>query len=95
MTKKFKTALIGLLIVVVAGCLQRWTSDEKTPRMTQEELKAMLGNPDLAIIDVRTDEDWKKSDFKIKGAVREDPEKDIKTWAEKYPKDRTLVFYCS
>jgi hypothetical protein len=25
--------------------------------------------------------------------VREDPDKDIKTWADKYSKDKTLVFY--
>ena len=28
------------------------------PRMPKEELKALLGNPDLVIIDVRLDKDW-------------------------------------
>jgi rhodanese-related sulfurtransferase len=31
---------------------------------------------------------------KIKGAVREDLEK-VDTWMNKYPKDKTLVFYCA
>lgn len=62
------------------------------PRMTKEELKAMLGNPDLIIIDVRIGSDWSGSDLKIKGAVREDPQT-ISSWANKYAKDKTLVFY--
>jgi len=69
--------------------------DTKTPRITKEELKSILGQPDFVVVDVRVAEEWKKSEWKIKGAVREDPEKDIKTWADKYPKDKALVFYCS
>jgi len=55
----------------------------------------MLSNTNIVIIDVRLDEEWKKSEWKIQGAVREDPEKDVKNWAGKYPKDKTLVFYCA
>lgn len=62
--------------------------------MTKEELKAMLGKPDLIIIDVRTGSDWLGSDLKIKGAIREDPE-DVGSWAKKYSKDKTLVLYCA
>jgi hypothetical protein len=64
------------------------------PRMTKEELKALLGSPDLLILDVRLGSDWKESDFKIKGAVREDPN-DIESWANKFSKDKTLVLYCA
>ena len=64
------------------------------PRMTKDELKAMMGNPDLVIIDVRLGKDWTDSDLKIKGAVREEPEA-FESWAKKYPKDKTLVFYCT
>lgn len=63
-------------------------------RMTIEELKGMLGNPDLVIVDVRRDGDWKSSKVKIKGAVREDQDK-VDAWMNKYPKDKTLVFYCA
>jgi rhodanese-related sulfurtransferase len=62
--------------------------------MTIEELKGMLGNPDLVIVDVRRDGDWKSSKVKIKGAVREDQEK-VEAWMSKYAKDKTLVFYCA
>ena len=54
----------------------------------------MLGNPDLIILDVRSGMDWTDSDLKIKGAIREEPD-DIKSWANKYPKNKTLVLYCA
>jgi len=82
-----------LIFFMVEGC----TMFEKyvdTPRMTKDELKARLNNPDLLIIDVRYGKDWTDSDLKIKGAVREDPEA-FDSWANKYPKDKTLVFYCA
>jgi rhodanese-related sulfurtransferase len=46
------------------------------------------------LIDVRAGKDWTESDTKIKGAVREDP-KEFSSWADKYPKDKTLVLYCA
>jgi rhodanese-related sulfurtransferase len=63
-------------------------------RMTKEELKPMLGSPDLMVIDVRKASDWDSSELKIKDAVREDPEQ-VETWMGKYPKERALVFYCA
>ena len=62
---------------------------------TKEELKPLLDNPEVIVLDVRLLDEWKRGDLKIKGAVREDPEKDYRTWASKYSKDKTLVFYCS
>jgi rhodanese-related sulfurtransferase len=65
------------------------------PRISKEELKSMLGQSEVVIIDVRTGEDWKRSKEKIQGAVREDPDQDVKSWADKYSKDKTLILYCS
>ena len=64
------------------------------PRMTVDELKALLGNPDVVIIDVRINGDWNGGSEKIMGAVREDP-RDVKSWAKKYSKEKTLVLYCA
>ncbi len=64
------------------------------PRMTKEELKGMLGKENVVIIDVRSDIDLEKSKEKIQGAVIEDGGK-VDTWMAKYPKDKTLIFYCS
>lgn len=67
----------------------------EVPRIAKEELKARMSDPDLMILDVRSARDWKKSDLKIKGAIRENPKKDAKSWAKKYGKDKTLVLYCA
>jgi len=64
------------------------------PRIEKEKLKDMLGKPELMLIDVRAGADWKASTQKIKGAVREDPDQ-VDTWMKKYPKDKTMVFYCA
>jgi hypothetical protein len=64
------------------------------PRMTKEELNKSLGDPDVVVVDVRAGGSWTDSTTKIKGAVREDP-KGVQNWIKKYPKDKTLVFYCS
>lgn len=63
------------------------------PRMTKEDLKARLDDPDLAIIDVRYGPNWKKSQIKIPGAVREDA-LDVGAWIHRYPKKRLMVLYC-
>ncbi len=90
-----KRLFIGaLFIFFTVVVLTTFAKSADAPRMTKDELKAMLGNPDLIIIDVRYGRDWTDSDLKIKGAVREDPEA-FDSWANKYPKDKTLVFYCA
>jgi len=68
-------------------------AQEEFPRMTKDELKAMLDSAHMVIVDVRTGKDWDASELKIKGAVREDPGK-VDPAAGKYPKDKMLVLYC-
>ncbi len=63
-------------------------------RISIDELKNMLNNPDLTIIDVRIENDWENSNMKIKGAAREDYMR-VETWADKYPKDKLIVVYCA
>lgn len=64
------------------------------PRMSVNELKKQLGNPDVAIIDVRRQKNWWSSTKKILNAAREDPAK-VYQWYTTYPRDKILVFYCS
>jgi 3-mercaptopyruvate sulfurtransferase SseA len=89
--------LIGVLFLLsgMAGSVRAMGKGAKAPRVTKEQLFTMMGKPDVVILDVRTSESWKESEQKIQGAVREDPEKDIQGWYNKYPKEKTLVFYCS
>ena len=93
MGRRWKEVLTVIFVVILAGCFQSLAPEPNVPRITKEELRGWLGNPDVIILDVRTDSSWEDAKEKILGAVREDPEKDIKTWASRYPKDKTLVFY--
>ncbi len=86
--------VIAVLVVLAMG-VPLVGAKEEVPRMTQEQLKEMLGSPDLLILDVRAAGDWGKAQMKIQGAVREDPGKGAKTWAGKYGKDKTIVLYCA
>lgn len=86
-------AIMVLVFLILIGCAEKWSIQLRVPRMTKEELKSLLGNPDVIIIDVRVEEEWKEGKWKIQGAVREDSERDINTWVNKYPKDKSLVFY--
>ena len=65
------------------------------PRISKDQLKSMLGRPDVVLLDVRIADEWKNAKEKIKGAVRIDPGQNLDSLLQKYPKDKTLVFYCS
>ena len=86
--------VIASLIFLMAG-INLASAGEEVARMTKEELKEMLGKPDVIIIDVRANLDWQESDQKILGAIREEPDKAAESWAEKYPKDKAIVLYCA
>ena len=64
------------------------------PLITTDELKAMLDDPDILILDVRRGKDWKSSEFKIKGAIYAKP-KAYDEWARTYPKTKKIVLYCA
>jgi rhodanese-related sulfurtransferase len=85
------TALLIALSALSALALN--TSD--VPRMTKQQLKPLLGKPDVVIIDVRQPGDWTSGKLKIKGAVREDVNAPVASWMSRYPKDKILIFYCS
>ncbi len=85
------TVLLGL---VMRGLFSMATLAQEPPRISKEELKALLGKLDVVIIDVRIASDWTDSDQKIAGAVREEPA-DVKSWTDKYRKDMTTVLYCA
>jgi rhodanese-related sulfurtransferase len=90
-----KQLIIGSVLILLG--LGSWISplfSADVPRMTADELKALLGKPDLILLDVRTGSDWTDSDSKIQGAIREDPEQ-VTSWAEKYSKDKIIVLYCA
>lgn len=88
----FWTSMVLIFLAMTAGAV--FSADVKdVPRMSKDELRAQLNNPDVVVIDVRSGQDWKSSEFKIKGAKRENP--DNVSWAGKYQKGKTIVLYCA
>ena len=70
-----------------------WAADD-VPLMSIEELKALLGDSRVVIVDVRQERAWQSSTFKIEGAIRQDPGK-FEEWDDALPEDKTIVLYCS
>jgi len=100
---KKKLLMILMLIPLVIGGFATFTLPGDFPRMSKEELKAILGNPALLILDVRLNRDYMFSDFKIKGADRPSGMTmgpgitmgHITPSELPKDKDKTIVFYCS
>jgi rhodanese-related sulfurtransferase len=87
---KSLASIVFLTLIILVGVAR---ADDPL-MMTKEQLVPLLGKPDIIIIDVRTNYDWDSSKVKIKGAVREEGMK-FASWMKKYPKDKTIVFYCA
>ncbi len=87
--------MVLLAGLVLAGVVNLGMSARaEVPRMPVEELQSRLGSADLVVLDVRSTRDWNASEEKIAGAVRENPARP-QDWAGKYPKEATLVLYCT
>ena len=85
--------LAVLVLGVAAAAVPPSSEAADAPRISPTVLKALLGNPEVVVIDVRRGSDYDGSSTRIKGAVRES-EKDI-SWSGKYGKDKLLVLYCA
>jgi hypothetical protein len=98
MIKRKYVAAVFLINALIAGTLLGPTaapaSSIEVPRISIERTQQMLASTDVVIIDVRTAKSWWRSTTKIENAVREEPAS-LERWAQKYSKDKTLIFYCS
>jgi rhodanese-related sulfurtransferase len=88
-----RAVMLIMAIIGVSFSAAVWAADD-APRITKEQLKALLENPGVIILDARVGTSWSKSDKKIKGAVRVDPG-NVGTWADSIPKSKKIVVYCS
>ena len=85
---------LSVFLIFVVLTLSGVVFSDEVKLIDKDELKAMLGNPDLVILDVRAGKDWSSSEFKIKDAVRMTDE-NMEAVMQKFSKDKTLVFYCA
>ncbi len=67
---------------------------ERVATLDKESLKNMLASAELILIDTRAPADWETSSAKIRGAVR-GAAADFNHWGKRYPKEATIVLYCS
>jgi len=91
---KLKHFVLALTLLSLTAVWVSSVAAADIARITKEELKTMMDNPKVVVVDVRTNPEWNISKVKIKGAVREDASK-VKSWIEKYSPDKTYIFYCS
>jgi rhodanese-related sulfurtransferase len=62
------------------------------PRIYQDDLRKRLEDEGTIVIDVRRDQ--AKAVTKVKGARLENPDR-VDSWSGGYPRDKTLVLYCT
>jgi hypothetical protein len=94
MKKGISLMLRTTIILALVASLAINAVAASVPRITKEQLRSMLDNPELIIVDVRTGKDWKASEYKIKGAVRVNP-REVESWASQQSESKTFVFYCA
>ena len=87
-----RSLTMALSLIFLGLFLFRPVAAEEVSRMTKEELKGILGHPDVVVIDVRVSQNWQASDVKIKSATRGNPD-NFSSWFDQFPKDKTLVLY--
>jgi len=82
---------VSLLWALLA--IPSWTlAAAGNPLITIDQLKHIMDNPEVIIIDVRTTKAWRDSPVKIKGAVRGAP-KQFESWSRDFSRDKALVLY--
>ncbi len=66
-------------------------------RISPEDLMTRMKSEDILIVDVRQDEPYEKSNRKIMGSVRVNPNDDeaIKAFMKTLDKTRPVVTYCT
>jgi hypothetical protein len=97
--KRLLAVMFGLILSLgiggsslVSGAGQENVPFPEVPRITKEELKDLLGKPDVVLLDCRPDEQWRTAEQKLPGAIHENP-LEVASWAPKYSKDAKIIIY--
>lgn len=84
------TLLATFLLILTAS----FANSQEVVKITKDDLKQKLAQPDVVIMDARSERDWASSQWKIQGAVRVEPSR-VNDWKDKYSGDKTIVIYCA
>jgi hypothetical protein len=82
----------AFLLTALSGYTAPPATVEQVPRLTKDQVKDMLGNPDVVIVDIRFIKQWEQSDQKIPGALFAEPE-NFDAFVKIHPKEKTYIFY--
>jgi hypothetical protein len=91
-TRRGTVAGIMFLLIFSSTGFLAADNDKNVPAISVHQAKQLLNHSDVIIIDVRKYRNYWRSSKKILSAVREDPSR-VDQWAQKYPKDKSLIFY--
>ena len=95
--------LLLSLVVLIASCVATQTARQMdiesvdadgVPRISVQELKEVLGSPEVVLIDTRATQQWKVSSEKIPGAVHHSSF-EADEWSRAYNTNATMVLYCA
>lgn len=64
----------------------------QAPAITASELRDVLHQPHVTVIDVRIETDWSSSGSKIPGSIRRDPN-NVQAWIDGLDKSKLVVTY--
>jgi predicted sulfurtransferase len=87
-------ALGALLLACQTAPTPSRAPTPEAERISKEELRKMLDDPRLVVIDTRVKQQWDKAEFKIPGARHGSPWT-AEEWGQDIPRDRIVVTYCS
>lgn len=91
----FLTAVVFVVFAFVAVSFSASPAPDSVPRVTVEELKAMmLGGRDVLILDLRSSGAYNASKVKIKGAVRIEQARFMDNISG-LPKRKKIITYCT
>lgn len=91
MSLKMKYTLLAAFIVVA---MVSFANAQEVVKISKDDLKQKLAQPDVVILDARSERDWASSQWKIQGAARVEPSR-VDDWKDKYSRDKTIVLYCA
>ena len=90
--KKYIPLLLLSVLFVLQSCVQRNTTSGNFERLSVEEFKAFIANPDVQLVDVRTPEEY--AEGFIPGSINIDVKNGHEELAAKLDPERPVALYC-
>ncbi|MBI5633320.1 MAG: hypothetical protein HZA15_07585 [Nitrospirae bacterium] len=90
----FLSGIVMVLLLISCAAQTAPEFDNRIKWISKENLLSMLNEPGLILFDARYSKDWRRSDRKIKGAIRLDAH-EVEQLDGFYPTGQKIVLYCA